>query len=414
MFGTFFRGVIIIAILYWCLEAWVGLSDGHYRSFLDGLTSPGDEDLMHRVITITTILLLGMAASAFVGRFREAKQSLQESQHWLSIMSDASFEGIIVSESSKIVAVNEQACRRLGYSREELLGRDIVGLVDEQSSREVVSHLSEDIPDPYVVTAVRKNGEKIVVEVRARNLNMEGKHIRVSALWDITRRRDADKNLRAYESQLRSVASRLALAEEEVRREFAIALHDTVAQQLSVARLKLGVLLQDTNEDKSFEALRDICELIDKSIRQTRTLIFDLSPPVLYELGFVAAAEWLGEKLSKKHNIECKVEHSKDEILLDQDLRVTMYQLLRELLINVIKHSKAKSAVINISETGDSLVVTVTDDGCGFERSVVGDGFGLFNVRERLKPLGGKMTIDSEPGKGSCVGIGVPLRSRVA
>ena len=155
---------------------------------------------------------------------------MQESQRWLSIMSDASFEGIIISESSRIVAVNEQACRRLGYSREELLGCDIVGLVDERSGREIVCHLSEDMPDPYVVTAVRKNGDKIVVEVRTRNLNMDSKHIRVSALWDITRRRDADKNLRAYESQLRSMASRLALAEEQVRREFAVAPHDTVAQ----------------------------------------------------------------------------------------------------------------------------------------------------------------------------------------
>ena len=158
--------------------------------------------------------------------------------------------------------------------------------------------------------------------------------------------------------------------------------------------------------------MHEINELIDDAIRETRTLVFDLSPPILYELGFVAAVEWLSDMLSERHGIECGVEVVGGELLLDHDLRVTMYQLVRELLVNVTKHSGAKSATVSISENSGMLCVDVKDNGCGFNMSAVGPGFGLFSIRERLKPLDGKLNIDSEPGKGSTVGICVPLGER--
>ncbi|MCZ6499839.1 MAG: hypothetical protein O6844_05045 [Gammaproteobacteria bacterium] len=99
LFGGFFRGVIVAAILFWCLEAWIGFSTGHYDSFVDGLANPGDPDMEYRVIATITFLLLGMAASGFVGRLKEAKLGLQTSQAWLKLMSDASFEGLFISGS---------------------------------------------------------------------------------------------------------------------------------------------------------------------------------------------------------------------------------------------------------------------------------------------------------------------------
>ena len=367
---------------------------------------------MHRLITAVTFLVLGMTANGFVSRLKEAKQGLQESQAWLNIMSDASFEGLFISENGKILAVNEQGCRDLGYSREELIGRSIFDLTDPEGRQVVKEHVAGRLEDTYMVTGVRKDGEKIDVEIRARTVDINGRNLRVSALLDVTQRHKAEQNLRLYERQLRSMTTRLALAEEKVRRDIAIALHDTVAQQLSIAKLKLGSVLKDTSDEGSFDSLHEINELIDDAIRETRTLVFDLSPPILYELGFVAAVEWLSDMLSERHGIECGVEVVGGELLLDHDLRVTMYQLVRELLVNVTKHSGAKSATVSISENSGMLCVDVKDNGCGFNMSAVGPGFGLFSIRERLKPLDGKLNIDSEPGQGSTVGICVPLGKR--
>lgn len=411
-FGSFFWSVFAVAVLYWCFDAWLVAFFDEQQGFLVALVKPGEDHLTHRLITTVTFLVLGMTANGLVSRLYEAKLKLQESQAWLNIMSDASFEGLFISENGKILAVNQRGCRDFGYSREELVGRSVIDLTDPDSRQVVKDHLAGRLEDTYLVTGVRKGGEKIVVEIRARTLDIGGRSLRVSALLDVTERRKTEQNLRIYERQLRSMTTRLALAEEKVRRDIAVALHDTVAQQLSIAKLKLGSVLQDSSDEGSFDSLNEINELIDHAIRQTRTLVFELSPPVLYELGFVAAVEWLSDTLSERHGIECGVKVVGGELLLDLDLRVTMYQLVRELLVNVTKHSGAKSATVSIAENGGMLCVDVKDNGCGFSMSAVRPGFGLFSIRERLKPLDGELNIDSEPGQGSTVGICIPLGER--
>ena len=420
-FGSFFWGVFGVAVLYWCLDAWLVASfheqhnffvDSEQKRFLVALVRPGEDHLASRGITVVTLLLLGMATSGYVGRLNQAKRKLQESHAWLDIMSDASFEGLSVSENGVVVAVNKQICERLGYTPEELIGRSILELTDPESHPEIKEQLAGDTEGLYVVEALSKDGEKVCLEVRARNLEIDGRSLRVSALWDITQRLEDEKNLRSYERRLRAMTSRLALAEEKVRRDIAIALHDTVAQQLSVARQKIGSALQDTNDEETSDLLSEVNELIDTAIRETRTLVFDLSPPVLYELGFVAAVEWFSDVLSERHGIKSSVKMTGGELLLDHDLRVTIYQLVRELMINVTKHSGAKSATVIIADSDGMLTVEVKDNGCGFDVNSVGPGFGLFSIRERLKSLDGRLDIESEVGKGTTARISIPLGER--
>jgi len=420
-FGGFFWGVFVFAVLYWCLDAWLVASfheqhnffvDSEQKRFLVALVRPGEDHLASRVITVVTFLLLGMATSGYLGRLNLAKLKLQEGHTWLNIMSDASFEGLAVSENGIVVVVNKQICTRLGYTPEELIGRPILDLTDPASHREIKEQLAGDTEGLYVVKALHKDGEKVCLEVRARNLEIDGRSLRVSALWDITKRLEDEKNLRIYERRLRTMTSRLALAEEKVRRDIAIALHDTVAQQLSLARQKIGAAIQDTSDENSSGSLSEVNELIDSAIRETRTLVFDLSPPVLYELGFVAAVEWFSDVLSERHGIECSVKMADGELLLDYDLRVTIYQLVRELMINVTKHSGAKSATVSIADSGGMLTVEVKDNGCGFDANSVGRGFGLFSIRERLKSLDGRLDIESEVGQGTTASICIPLGER--
>ncbi|MEW6586545.1 MAG: ATP-binding protein, partial [Nitrospirota bacterium] len=148
-----------------------------------------------------------------------------------------------------------------------------------------------------------------------------------------------------------------------------------------------------------------------------RSLTFELSPPILYELGFEAAAEWLGEQILKKYNIAFRLEDDGRPKPLSDDARVLLFLSLRELVINIAKHSKANNAKVSLRRESDYIAVTVEDDGVGFDAEspefeiMKAASFGLFSTRERLTRLGGSLEITSRPGQGTKVIMVAPLKS---
>jgi signal transduction histidine kinase len=156
--------------------------------------------------------------------------------------------------------------------------------------------------------------------------------------------------------------------------------------------------------------------MLGQSIDSGRLLTFDLGSPILYELGFEAAvAEWLTEQV-RKHNIETEFEDDEEPKPLDNDVRGVLFRMVRELLYNVVKHARAKKVKVSVLRDDTLLKVLVEDNGVGFEPSkIVRDGrrtggFGLFSIRERLEQLGGKLDIESAPGRGCTAIITVPLK----
>jgi len=184
---------------------------------------------------------------------------------------------------------------------------------------------------------------------------------------------------------------------------------------MAFAKMKLGAL-RKFNLDPSFlESLDEIIELLNTTIKDTRNLISELSPPVLYELGFVPAVEWLCQEMLQKHGIKAGFQDDKRTKSLDSGIRVLLYQAVRELLVNVAKHAESQEANVSISRAGKKIRIEVSDDGIGFDNSEIGlhadieGGFGLFSIRERLEPIGGQLKIESEPGNGTKVTLTAPL-----
>ncbi|MCX5719401.1 MAG: ATP-binding protein [Nitrospirae bacterium] len=146
-------------------------------------------------------------------------------------------------------------------------------------------------------------------------------------------------------------------------------------------------------------------------------MIFELSPPILYELGIEAAVEWLAEQIKEQHNIMVEFEDDNQSKPLDDDIRVLLFQAVRELLVNVVKHSQAHKAKVSVQKDGGNIRIHVEDNGIGFDSSKIYSysdrtrGFGLFSIRERLDYLGGYFTIASEPGYGTRVTLGAPLKN---
>ena len=151
------------------------------------------------------------------------------------------------------------------------------------------------------------------------------------------------------------------------------------------------------------------------AIADLRSLTFELSPPVLYELGLEPALQYLAEQMEREHGVPVQYRDDGLEKPLRDDLRVTLYRSVRELLVNAVKHARASQLKVSVSRLGDRIRILVEDDGVGFDsgilevRSPAGGGFGLFSIRERLSCVEGRMEIDSRAGSGARITLTVPL-----
>jgi DNA-binding NarL/FixJ family response regulator/signal transduction histidine kinase len=216
-----------------------------------------------------------------------------------------------------------------------------------------------------------------------------------------------------YQEELRYLASQVSLSEERERRRIAVSLHDRVGHILAIAKFKL----EDLQESVPADTLNEIIQLIDQTIKDTRSLTFELSPPVLHELGFEAALEWLTKQTREQHPISTEFVDDGLPKPLGDDMRVVLFQAVRELLVNVSKHAHAESVKVSSRRSGDAIQIHVEDDGVGFDPFEVASrrgkdgGFGLFNISERLGYLDGRMEISSMPGNGTRVILTAPLKS---
>jgi PAS domain S-box-containing protein len=233
---------------------------------------------------------------------------------------------------------------------------------------------------------------------------------------DVTEQSHAQNALRASRERIRLMASKLALTEERERRRIATEIHDHISQSLAVAKLRLGMLRSSLLPDQ-LQGVDEVRDLLSQVIVQTRSLTFELSPTVLYELGLGAAIEWLIEQRSN-YGVQFKFHNDAPNIYLKHDLAVTLFQAIRELVMNVVKHARATQASVKMMRSGQALVIEVEDNGIGFhvpeqlKRRVGEASLGLFSVQERLDHLGGKTDIDSTPGGGTRVRLTAPLQIR--
>jgi signal transduction histidine kinase len=249
-------------------------------------------------------------------------------------------------------------------------------------------------------------------QVRERTADLERAN---QALRDENaERRRAEEELRRSQARLRRLTSELALAEERQRRAIASDLHDHIGQALTVVRAWLGEMRGNAVFSGMEQGLEETLALLDQTIQSTRTLTFEISPPVLYDLGLEAALQWLCQQFKKKHNLPAKMTSEWSGPPLPQDLQITVFRSVQELLLNAAKHARASAVSVSLALANGRLRVEVRDDGQGFDvlrevaSAVDGEKFGLTSIRERLKAQGGAMEIRSAPGGGTCVVLLAP------
>jgi PAS domain S-box-containing protein len=350
-----------------------------------------------------------------------SKRVSEQDQRLATVLTDSNDAVTVHDFEGRITAWNRGAARMYGYTDAQALGINIQAIVPKAREAEAMAllerlALGEEI-ESYETQRVTRDGRVLDVWLTITTLRDEsGTPIAVATTErDVTKRNQAEQQLREDQRRLRSLASELSLAEERERRRIASVLHDQIGGTLSAAKIRLGELRQAAAATALWQPLSEIRELIEKAIESTRSLTFDLASPILYEVGLEAALESLADKIQERYGIE---RHFEDDGLpkpMGDESRIVLYHAVRELLANVARHAHATSVHVSVRRDGACVRVDVEDDGVGFEVPKTGfrvsrsGGFGLFHVDECLKHLGGRLEMHSQPGRGTAVTVVAPL-----
>jgi PAS domain S-box-containing protein len=350
---------------------------------------------------------------------KRAERALRESEKrfrsFLDNMVDIVYE---TDDTGEVTYANKAAEITAGIPPQDIIGTPFLHLFTRESQKVAVDVYQRTLKGESPEYELTFNNGRICHFKNQPQRGRNGKIIGVfGTARDITHRKVAEQRLSIYHERLRTMASKLSLAEERERRRIATEVHDHIAQNLAFARIKLGTLSEGDLSVDVKTTVDQISSLVDEAIQDTRSLVSELGSPVLYELGFVPAVEWLTQQTSKRHDIAIDFDDDGQHKPLSNDVGVLMFRVVRELLANVVKHAQADSTKVSLRKNGDQIQVEVSDDGIGFNPAAIGPAedqgsrFGLFSIRERLEPLGGHMEVASQPGHGTQVTLSGPLES---
>jgi PAS domain S-box-containing protein len=339
------------------------------------------------------------------------------------IFEEAAIGMSLVDLEGHLLDVNPAFLKMLGYDKHDVVGKSFQDLLhpeDARRSARLFKELREGKRDSYSrEDRYRHKDNRVVWGQAAVSVLRDaggGPQFAIAMIADITDRKQAEEDIRTYQEQLQSLATLLSLTEERERRRLATDLHDHIGQALAVSKIKLGVLQKSITETSQAKPLSEVREIIEQMIQDTRSLTFELSLPVLYELGFEAAVEWFAKHIRSQYGIKVDVQKDLLPIPMDDEIKVLLFRSVRELMINIVKHAQARNARVTIRREGDDVNIEVKDDGVGIKdilrdpklRSI--GGFGLFSIRERLHYLGGQVQVESGKDRGTRVTLMVPLQ----
>lgn len=359
---------------------------------------------------------------------RDTAERLRASEDRLrTIMQDQTEVISRLTRNGDYLFANEVYCRFFGVTERDLIGRRWHPVVHPDDLARVDAELAALTIHQPVVTIENRvfagDGQVYWMQFVNRGIfNTDGDLVEIQSVGrDITDRKRAEAALQvAHEelqqrvAQLRQLAVDTTLAEERERQAIANDLHDDLGQLLHVAKLKLDGLAK-TLLPQHEQALQEINALLATASRSVRSLTSQISPPVLKDLGLIAAFGWLAQEIKHQYGLVVEFTPMVGDVHLPTAQSAIVFRVVRELLINAAKHSGASSASLRVQGDHDKLCVTVADQGSGiadFAATVnAAPGFGWRSMRERIGFLGGDITVSSQPSRGTSVTFYIPIHS---
>jgi PAS domain S-box-containing protein len=259
------------------------------------------------------------------------------------------------------------------------------------------------------VEVMRTIADQVSVAMQ-RVINQRAMHDLNESLEQRVAERTAEVKQQA--ERLHALAAELSQAEQRERKRLATILHDHIQQLLVAAQMHLS-LVKHADSSRLEPAIQGVQSIIREAIDASRSLAVDLSPPILHQGGLGPGLGWLATRMEKKNLFKIRVRADSDAEPASEPMRLLLFESVRELLLNAVKHSGAHEANVTMIRTPENWTrITVADNGGGFDPEAAGShpsGLGLFGIQQRLTYMGGRFEIDSAPGRGTRVTLMAPL-----
>jgi two-component system sensor histidine kinase UhpB len=312
--------------------------------------------------------------------------------------------------------VNNLACYRLGYARDEFLSLNPYVIFPKRYYPIVDAACAELAKTGHTIfeaMQIKKDRSQIPVEVKSHLFELDGHPSILSIARDITDRKLAEKRLNVTSQRLRNLASRLQTIREEERTVIAREIHDELGQSLTVLKIQTALLLNKLklNQPDVKEKSDSIIELIDQTVESVQKISAKLRPGILDELGLVPAIEWQSQEFQNRTGIHCDCILPKIDIDISADRATAIFRILQESLTNVARHSDAKRVSVILKQVDHTLTLEVTDNGQGITLGQRNDSnsLGLLGMKERALVFGGQVKIHGVSGQGTNVKVEMPL-----
>ncbi len=345
---------------------------------------------------------------------RQAEEVIRQSHGELQAMYDQAVDGIMIADAEhlKIVRVNPAYCRMIGYSEEEAYDLSPERLHSAQVMPAVWNHL--DLVKRGSVARVnnlqflRKDGSIVYADVTSGPLHYNGRASCISFFHDVTERKHAEDAL----EQERQSLWRMLQASDHERQVISYEIHDGLAQYLAAAGMQFQShdSLKEASPDEARITYETAVELVRQAHSESRRLISEVRPPVIDEIGLETAISHLVYEQRQRGGPKIEFTSNVQFGRLPPILENALYRIAQEALTNACKHSRSKKVTVTMTQEGQDVRLEVRDWGIGFDSdSVKKDRFGLEGIRQRVRLLGGRLTIDSKPNSGTLIQAVVPI-----
>jgi PAS domain S-box-containing protein len=331
-----------------------------------------------------------------------------ESQVPYRLMVESMNEGAVtLIPDGTIFYCNSRLAEMLETDCEKLIGTSFRNLVipEEQSRFQAIfqNAVQQGTREEFTLQSARESRVPVLLSIYP--LGMEKARGMAILATDISERVQSEK-------KIRSLAAELTRAEQDERHRISQVLHDDLQQRLFAVKAQLAFLKDINLLAETYRELDQIQASLSESIAITRNLSIDLSPIVLHGEGLAEAITWLAFRMKEQYGLQVNLDIKEKLDHLDNHLRMLLFQSIRELLFNVVKHAGVPQAQVTLEQRNGHPWITVSDDGKGFDTAEVLSNpraaHGLLLIQDRLNLLGCRMALVSKPGKGTRIVIELP------
>lgn len=320
-------------------------------------------------------------------------------------------------ETLGIMEANETALQAYGYTREELLQMTVLGLRSKEDAPRIIEFAKRMLQSKEPVAKgvwkhIRKNGEQMYMDITSHRIEYNNRKAILSLAKDITEQHKAEEELKKTYEDIRRLNTHLQTIREEERASIAREIHDELGQQLTGLKMDtswLGKKIADKDEGIQHK-ITDMLSLIDTTVKTVRRISSDLRPGVLDDLGLIAALEWQSGEFQKRSGIVCHFVSDFNESEPDKKTAMGIFRVYQEALTNVMRHSNATEVNAKLEKHDGHVMLTVTDNGKGFDSESDGERktLGLIGMKERALMMGGELKITSTRGLGTTITLTIP------